>query len=199
MKEQIEVATDSANSGMRIRSTGSSGEVCAICRATSTTPADQRAAAISHDTLHGSLAVPDAVDRGDQQAEGDRVPAARSAGRSGCRASGCLRQGAQRRSSKASAPVGTFTANSHGQGATERMPAATVGPSAEDDRADHRVDADAAAEPAARVDEAHQRAVDAHDRRRRRSPARRARCVSVSSDRDSAQPSEATVKTISPH
>ncbi len=30
-----------------------------------------------------------------------------------------------------SMPSGTFTANSHGQGATDRTPEATVGPSAE--------------------------------------------------------------------
>ncbi len=31
----------------------------------------------------------------------------------------------------ASAPIGTLTANSHGHGPTDRMPAATVGPTAE--------------------------------------------------------------------
>ena len=44
MNEQMEVATDSANSGMRSRSTGSMGEVCDSCRVTSTKPNTMREA-----------------------------------------------------------------------------------------------------------------------------------------------------------
>ena len=78
------------------------------------------------------------------------------------------------------------------------MPAATDGPAADDRRHDHGVEADAAAERSARIDEADQRAVDAHD-------AGAAEALQHAADhqhrqrrRDRAQTSEATVKTARP-
>ncbi len=57
-------------------------------------------------------------------------------------------------------PNGALIANSHCHGPTARIAAATVGPTAADDRDDEGVEADAAAEQSLRIGEAHQRAVD---------------------------------------
>ena len=66
----------------------------------------------------------------------------------------------------ASAPIGTLIRNSQCHEATERIAAATLGLPAEADGDHHRHVADALAEPRARIDEADERDVDAHDSRR---------------------------------
>ena len=128
MKEHTELATDSANSGMRSRSTGSIGARCVICRTTSTTPVIT-ATVRSMITWKGASPCPIS-----------EMPISKVPNATVCSAalevsncapewgvSGKVRQARM----PATMPSGTFTANSHGQGATDRIPEATDGPTAE--------------------------------------------------------------------
>ena len=70
------------------------------------------------------------ADAEDQQAEGGRVQ--RRAARSNRWAARLVSGRARKARARAIRPSGTLTANSHGQVPTDRMPAATVGPTAVD-------------------------------------------------------------------
>ena len=113
------------------------------------------------ETGDGGLAMAEAVDGRDAEAEDDRgQPRALPVeGRLAGLVCGRLR----RPSASVASPSGTLIANSQGQVPTARMPAATVGPIAAEKATTSALMPDAAAELAARVDEAHQRRVDAHD------------------------------------
>ncbi len=101
------------------------------------------------------------ADRGDQQAEGE------GAEHGAPESNGCgarrLRGRERIAISEATTPIGTLTANSQGQFATESMAAATVGPIAEETATSSALMPIPRPSRRARIDEADQRAVHAHD------------------------------------
>src|SRR5271166_7175327 len=126
--EQIEVVTDSANNGMRSRSTGSIGEVSASCLVTSTKPNTSA----MHSSAPAKLALSPWPNPLIALTRMPKVSALQIALGASNRTPALGVCGSVRRAiGMATAPIGTFTANSQGHGATDRIPAATVGPTAE--------------------------------------------------------------------
>ena len=104
----------------------------------------------------------EAVDRGDAGAEGDRVH------HRACQSKVCWRVAHAAGKRKPSAERGEPDRHVDREQTTARSqprgsPDATVGPTAEEIATTIGVDADAAAELLARIDDAHERGVDAHD------------------------------------
>ena len=123
----MEVSDESAKIGRRYRSTGSMGERSPICRRTSktpeTNPAPRTAAVVVQSASCApspmpKISSPKVVAFSTALTESKRWVARGVAGRE------------RNASAIATAPAGTLTANSQGHDATDRIPAAMVGPTA---------------------------------------------------------------------
>ena len=139
----------------------------------------------------GALAAADAVERGDEQSECDRIqhgadriegmPARGVRGRKRCA------------SHSATGPAGTCNANSQGQDSTDMIAAATDGPAAEEPATISALKPMPRPSRCARIDEAHQRAVDAHDPGAAEALAARGRAPAPAATGATAQSSDAAV------
>ena len=122
------MATDSAKTGLANRSTGSIGACSVAWRRTNTTPTPTAASISPTATPRGwSPPKPSSPVMNSPNVAAFSTAPGRS---KRWRARG--EPGSAPNSAIASSPIGTLTANSHGQSATERIAAATVGPSAEE-------------------------------------------------------------------
>src|SRR3984885_15032512 len=125
---QTDVVTDSANKGIRSRSTGSSGAVRLSCLTTSTNP---ETPAITSSTTIWTHESPWPI----SDTPNNSVPKATACSaalmKSNLLPDSGVNGSVRNAMTAPRTPSGTFTANSHGHGATARIAEATVGPNAE--------------------------------------------------------------------
>ncbi len=193
--EAMDVASESANTGRRRRSTGSSGAGSLSCRRTSATPIATAGGDLDYRGPRGA-ALADAVHAGDDQSERERIEEHAQKIEAAA--------GARRRWQR---PRRHYERNHSDRHVDQKQP--MPGGDRQDRRRDarasgradgdhHRYVADPLAKPRVRIDEADERDVDAHDSRRAQA-LNHAREGEHGECRASAQESEATVKSASPH